>query len=43
MKEVKIGKKWIYFGKLKGVSIGISIDQYCIDMSFFKYYIGMEL
>jgi hypothetical protein len=43
MKEIKVGKKYIYFGRLRGFSVGISIDKYCIDISLFKYYIGMEL
>jgi len=43
MKEIKVGKKWIYYGRLRGFGLGIFIDKYCIDINFFKYYIGMEM
>jgi len=42
MRESKIGKYWVHYGYLRGISIGFKIDKYGWDLDLFKFFIGMS-
>jgi len=43
MKELKVGRYWLHWGKLSGYGLGIKIDKYGMDIDLVKFYVGIEI